>query len=218
MLKLTSLAVAATLSAGAAQAATLNFDDNFYSGGMIVSTFSKGGISGRIEVTGGAGVAMIYDTRVLTGGDDDLQAPFYKRFDPDHAPSNPRNVLIISEDGDTSDPDDNASGGQIKFIFDQIVDFDFFRVYDDVDNFVVRSNKGDVSTPVTLDFDNQWARVDTGFVGITELTFDFGTSSGAIDDLRVNLSTVPVPASLPLLLAGFGALGFVARRKAKKTA
>ncbi len=50
--------------------------------------------------------AMIFDTNHPTGGDYDL------------ATSNLDNVLIISEDNDSSDPDDNASGGILRFDFD----------------------------------------------------------------------------------------------------
>ncbi len=47
---------------------------------------------------------MVFDTAHPTGGDSDL------------ATGNLGNVLILSEDGDSSDPDDNASGG--AFVFD----------------------------------------------------------------------------------------------------
>ncbi|WGH78491.1 Hint domain-containing protein [Jannaschia ovalis] len=50
--------------------------------------------------------AMIFDTAHPTGGDSDL------------ASSNLGGVLIASEDGDSTDPDDNAGGAQFKFAFD----------------------------------------------------------------------------------------------------
>ena len=59
-----------------------------------------------ISASGGSGQAMIFDTSNPTGGDHDLET------------SNLGNVLIISEDGDSSDPDDNASGGTLSFTFD----------------------------------------------------------------------------------------------------
>jgi hypothetical protein len=49
--------------------------------------------------------AMIFDTDHITGGDFDLKNGDGK-------------VLIISEDGDSNDPDDNAAGGVIDFDFD----------------------------------------------------------------------------------------------------
>lgn len=224
MLKLTTLALAATLTAGAAQAVTLSFDEKEFSSGDIVTSFSKGGITGTVSATGGSNQAMIFDSRVLSGGDADLVAPFYKFFDASGNPntskgiSSPHNILIISEDGDQDDPDDNGSGGTITFKFDKLVDFASFRVFDDVDGFVVTSNNGDISTPISLDNDNQWAKVNTGFTGVRSLTFDFKSASGAIDNLKVTLSPVPVPAALPLLLAGVGALGFAGRRKRSKSA
>lgn len=220
MLKLTTIALAATLSAGAAQAATLTFDErNQFASGDIVTSFSKAGITGTVSATGGSNQAMIFDSRVETGEDSDLVAPFYKFFDANgvadtsRGTTTPRNILIISEDGDQDDPDDNGSGGTITFTFDQLVDFTGFRVFDDVDDFVVTSNLGQTSTPISLDHDNQWANVRTNFIGISSLTFDFGSASGAIDNLKIELTPVPVPGAFPLLLAGMGAMGMMSRRK-----
>jgi PEP-CTERM motif len=60
--------------------------------------------------------------------------------------------------------------------------------------------------------------------GITAKMFRF-KAIGAADGGDINVTAgaltvaaVPVPASLPLLLAGIGALGFVARRKQRKSA
>ena len=53
--------------------------------------------------------AMIFDSANPTGGDRDL-------FAPDLG-----NILIISEDGDSSDPDDNAAGGVMRFEWDDLV-------------------------------------------------------------------------------------------------
>ncbi|MDJ0597351.1 MAG: SdrD B-like domain-containing protein [Crocosphaera sp.] len=53
--------------------------------------------------------AMIFDSANPTGGDDDL------------ATDSEGNILIISEDGDSSDPDDNAGGGVITFDLDNPV-------------------------------------------------------------------------------------------------
>ena len=51
--------------------------------------------------------AMIFDAANPTGGDGDLGRPARG------------NILIISEDGDSSDPDDNAAGGTLLFTFDE---------------------------------------------------------------------------------------------------
>ena len=222
MFRSTLTAAAVLLAAGSANAAVITFDDPGFSSGDVVTSVSVDGVSASVSATGGAAQAMIFDTRLGTGGDTDLLRPFYSDFDAPGVPSedaqkrNPKNVLIISEDGDSTDPDDNASGGTITFDFERAVNFRGFRVFDDVTDFVVRSDKGDVSDSVSLDFDNQWARVDVNFTNITQLVFDFGNASGAIDNLRVfavDPSPVPVPAGLPLLLAGLGALGFARSRK-----
>ena len=51
-------------------------------------------------------MAMIFDSANPTGGDTDL------------ASATAGLILIISEDGDSSDPDDDASGGTFIFDFD----------------------------------------------------------------------------------------------------
>ena len=56
--------------------------------------------------------AMIFDSATPTGGDGDLATPAQG------------NVLIISEDADSSDPDDNAKGGTLIFTFAHAVVID----------------------------------------------------------------------------------------------
>ncbi|WP_300062779.1 SdrD B-like domain-containing protein [uncultured Roseobacter sp.] len=60
-----------------------------------------------ISAMGGSGDAMIFDSQNPTGGDDDLETQVAQLG----------NVLIVSEDGDSSDPDD-AIGGKLVFDFD----------------------------------------------------------------------------------------------------
>ena len=60
-----------------------------------------------------------------------------------------------------------------------------------------------------------------GFNSVSELTFSFMDSgrgaSGAIDNLTFEVASemapIPVPAAMPLMLAGLGGLAFVARRR-----
>ena len=88
---------------------------------------------------------MIFDTSFPTGGDTDLGTPNELFTIPpdfivpgpgvgDQGDSNqiPRGqVLIISEDGDSSDPDDDAiDGGLISFVFDPPVELTEIRVLD----------------------------------------------------------------------------------------
>ncbi|MEM6941450.1 MAG: Hint domain-containing protein [Pseudomonadota bacterium] len=83
---------------------TLDFND-FAAGTVIEDTYR---VSHGVSVTavGGSGQAMIFDSAAPTGGDDDL------------ASDRLQGLLIISEDGDSSDPDDAAGGGILRFDFD----------------------------------------------------------------------------------------------------
>jgi glycerol uptake facilitator-like aquaporin len=60
---------------------------------------------------------MIFDSANPTGGDNDLQSPGYGNNNV----TDQGNILILSEDGDPNDPDDNDSGGDLIFTFDQPV-------------------------------------------------------------------------------------------------
>lgn len=70
--------------------------------------------------------AMIFDTANPTGGDTDLATPG-PGIDNDTPLGN---VLIISEDGDQSDPDDSAAGGSIIFEWDEAVTVDSVTLLD----------------------------------------------------------------------------------------
>jgi len=78
-------------------------DDEYASQGVTISSIVNG------TVNGSKSPAMIFDTDNPTGHDYDLGT------------SNLGNVLIISEDGDSSDPDDEACGGTLRFDFDDEV-------------------------------------------------------------------------------------------------
>ncbi len=82
---------------------TINFDEGNLTAGTIVTNQFKGfniSVSSEYEV-------MVFDTARPTGEDYDLAA------------DDLGNVLIISEDGDESDPDDRATGGTINIEFDE---------------------------------------------------------------------------------------------------
>jgi hypothetical protein len=58
----------------------------------------------------------------------------------------------------------------------------------------------------------------TGFTNITSLVFTRTAGITRIDNIVLtyeDVTPVPVPAALPLLLAGIGGLGLMARRKRK---
>lgn len=85
---------------------TLDF--NAFAAGTVVDTeYADEGVT--ISAIGGSGQAMIFDSANPTGGDDDL------------ASDTLGGLLIISEDGDSSDPDDYYCGGTLAFDFDDPV-------------------------------------------------------------------------------------------------
>ena len=79
--------------------------NNLSAGTVVDNEFSSQGVT--ISAVGGSGKAMIFDTDNPTGGDDDLET------------SNLGGALIISEDGDSHDPDDEGDGGKLIFTFDE---------------------------------------------------------------------------------------------------
>ena len=86
---------------------TLDF--NAFAAGTVIDDeyFLTNGVT--VSAVGGADQAMIFDSNNPTGEDDDLASDTLD------------GLLIISEDGDSSDPDDNDAGGSIFFDFENIV-------------------------------------------------------------------------------------------------
>ncbi len=117
--------------------------------------------------------AMIFDSSNPTGGDNDL------------ATANQGNLLIISEDNDSSDPDDNI-GGTIEFKFDRpsfiydlkVVDTEEGGTIDlfDADGNLLNS----VAIPQIGDGDIAQVLLDTDGVSRMVVTLN---GSGAVDDL-----------------------------------
>ncbi|MEP0961136.1 MAG: VPLPA-CTERM sorting domain-containing protein [Roseobacter sp.] len=72
----------------------------------------------------------------------------------------------------------------------------------------------DILNPIPFDIDGDEGLFATNFTGTT-----FGIGAfGDNDDFRVSkltVAAVPLPAGLPLLMAGLGAFGFMSRRKKK---
>ncbi len=89
----------------AGETETLDFEGDGMAAGMAVTDQLE-------EVTVSTDTefgAMIFDTSNPTGGDADLTS------------DDLGNVLIISEDGDSSDADDSAAGGTISMVWDDLV-------------------------------------------------------------------------------------------------
>lgn len=119
--------------------------------------------------------AMIFDTENPTGGDHDLEY------------SDQGNVIVISEDNDSTDPDDNAHGGTITFEFDEPSTVDSLTVLDieedggtidlfDADGVLLTS----IGIPAAGDNSAQDIAIDTAGVATMNVTL---AGSGAVDDL-----------------------------------
>ncbi len=82
----------------------IDFDAGDLAAGTIISDQFEG-----ISISSSSDFgAMLFDTNNITGEDFDLSATELGK------------VLIISEDGDSIDPDDNAAAGSISIEFDQL--------------------------------------------------------------------------------------------------
>ncbi len=130
--------------------------------------------------------AMIFDTAMPTGGDDDLQTPGY-------GPGNNTalgNVLIISEDGDSSDPDDNNNGGTLTFTFAEDTEIASVGLLDIDQNetatATVFDGDGDEITSVMVDGvgDNGVQRIALDAMGVRRLEIEL-SSTGAVTDLDI---------------------------------
>ncbi|PWR02543.1 hypothetical protein DKT77_11495 [Meridianimarinicoccus roseus] len=144
----------------------------------IVYRDPNGGELGRIDKVSFIdqtpdNAAMIFDTDNISGGDHDLAV-------------GDGNVLIISEDGDSSDPDDNAKGGSVCFDFDNPVDVASIVVIDTEEGGKINAYDADGNLIGTVDVphlqDNTKATVDLDFEGVAKLEVVLN-GSGAVDDL-----------------------------------
>ncbi|MGK7941648.1 MAG: SdrD B-like domain-containing protein, partial [Crocosphaera sp.] len=146
-----------TDGAGNALPAGTIIDDEYQNLGVTISATKFG--------------AMIFDSANPTGGDTDL------------ATDSEGNILIISEDGDSSDPDDNAGGGVITFNLDNPIELNSINFVD------IEETGGQV---FTTDAD--------GNVTITSIP---APGDGSLQTLNINDSDV---VKIEVELAGSGAI------------
>ncbi|SFF77452.1 VPLPA-CTERM sorting domain-containing protein [Roseobacter denitrificans] len=220
---LKSIAVAAVMTgaAGMTQAATVDFN-NFAEGAVLGdNTDLGGGVFADITAFKGIDKAVVFNTlgAVNTTKDKDLLSPFTNAEDA----TDKRgfgNALIVQENDGA--PDDNGSGGTIVFSFltDVILD-ELFLLDSEIGTTASLFSGSTLVKAFSLTADNE---SDTGNnPANNEFTvLDFGgatgdklevvfTRSGAVGEIEV--SAVPVPAGLPLLLGGIGAFAWIKRRK-----
>ncbi len=93
----------------------LDFSD-LSSGTIVGSQLSASGVT--ISSASSSTPPMIFDTANPTGDDGDLASASFG------------NVLILSEDGDGSDPDSASGGGTVIFTFDSAADVNSLSVLD----------------------------------------------------------------------------------------
>ena len=160
---------------------------DLHAGDVITTQIEGMTISVQANAKGGKyDEAMIFDSNNPTGGDYDL------------ATNTQNNVLIISEDGDSCDPDDNAKGGEIRFSFDEPEDVKSLTVIDNEEGVWIGfydenwCKTGSQWVPCAPDNSIQTVALNGQNVSHMIVILE---GSGAIDDLVLG-NTVEVPAYL----------------------
>lgn len=158
---------------GPCESYTIDFEG--FDAGDTVDTIIIGGVTvmvaGDENAEGNAdNDAMIFDAANVTGGDDDLG------FHPAQG-----KILIISEDDDSTDPDDSGDGGTLVFDFSEEVNVNSIVIIDADGGGTITSDQGDMVDIGNLE-DGALMLFDLGFEDVNTLTVTF-TGSGAVDDL-----------------------------------
>jgi len=141
--------------------------DQFADQGILVSTDTEFG-------------AMIFNSEDPTGGDDDLST------------EDEGNVLIISEDGDSTDPDDAARGGTLTFEFDDLVGVASVGLLDiDESGSAITFFAGDDSVLETVEIpemgDNSLQELAVAVENVSRIEIALA-GSGAITDIEFSSS------------------------------
>lgn len=178
----------------------LDFDE-LSAGDLVSNQYPGVTISGKSNSRPTAGnAAMVFNSAAPTGGDYDLGTPNQAYGGPGQGSGGASNdtalgnILIISEDGDSADPDDDAYGGYIRFEFDSPVTIDHLDVLDIDSNeaggsiitFTTTSGTQTISIPTAGN--NSAQRIIVDVADVTEMKVKF-VSSGAISELCYTEST-----------------------------
>ncbi len=147
---------------------------------------------------GGTGPAMIFDSANPSGGDTDLGTPNQSFGGPGVGSGGASGmpgenslargkILIISEDGSSSNPDDAGNGGVIKFTFSQplrvdqvqILDIDDHEAGGTIKAYDATSGGSLLATGDMLGLgDNSFQTVPVNAVGVRRLEVSFPNSGG----------------------------------------
>ncbi|MGF1535513.1 MAG: alkaline phosphatase D family protein [Elainellaceae cyanobacterium] len=149
----------------------LNFDEGGLDAGTVVTDQFSG-----LSLSADALAVMIFDTANPTGGDTDL------------ASDTLGNVLILSEDGDSADPDDNAGGGTFRFDWEVLVNVERvgFLDVEEAGGSVTLYGADDAvlgQLDISTAANGATSSVDIGFEGVSRMDVTL-VSSGAITDVR----------------------------------
>lgn len=146
--------------------------NNLNAGDVVENQYSANGVT--ISSASTSNPVMVFDTANPTGGDTDL------------ATNNLSNVLIISEDGDSSDPDDNGGGGTFVFEFDAPTTVINFNVLDIEQQGSVRlyDVNGNLMAdlPLTVTGDNGQGVMNVNYDNVARMEVELD-GYGAIDNV-----------------------------------
>ncbi len=154
----------------------------------------QAGFGLTIESLNASNPAMVFDSNNPTGGDTDLATPGTGVGNTTAL----NNLLILSEDGDQSDPDDNAGGGTLVFAWEDTVTIDTVTLVDidaneangsislfDADGVLI----GSVVIPSLGD--NSVQTLDVNVDGVAKMEI-YLVSSGAVAEVVFNQPAIGV--------------------------
>lgn len=206
--------VASFVMAGAASATVLTFDDLLSGVAASTASYTSNGVA--FDVTSSTGDVGIYDTSVLSNIDPDLTSPF-EDADGNLADRSFGNAFVANEND--FQPDDQAGGAELLFEFDAPIWLSYIDILDPEEGADVYVNGLFIDTAQTFgpgksgvnsQATNYFDRVIFGQTSVNSIEVRF-SGSGAVGE--IGLAAIPVPAALPLMIGGLGALGLIRRRR-----
>ncbi len=219
LIKTAAVAGFALVTAQAASAAEIEFDFDDLAANSGLASITVGTSVFSVSSVGGAG-ANLFDTTDPATSDHVNDDDIIPAVQGENGVAG--NVLILQTPGNAL-ANDLASGGSITFTLDSgpsLALIGASGIDDDVWTF--STSVGGPLGELVLGADKETGMVDflPTFLSLGDsftITFE---GSGAIDLLVFDdgVNVVPVPAALPLMLAGLGGFGLLARRRKNRAA